>query len=145
MNRQRSEAGTALVEFVWLAIVLLMPFLYLLIAVFDVQRASFGVSAASQSAAQSFIGAPDVQTAYARAQKTAELALADHELTEAQVAVRCLPAPEACLQPHSSVRVTITVRQSLPLTPTVLGDQLAPVTVDSSHTEPYGRYREDKP
>lgn len=137
-----SESGTALIEFSWLAIVLLLPLVYIMIAVFDVQRASFGVSAASQSAAQSFVSAPNVHTAYARARQTAELTLDDHSVSGADVTIRCLPSPRSCLQPGSSVRVTVLVRQPLPLTPSILGDQIAAVRVDSSHTEPYGTFRE---
>lgn len=140
----RSESGTALIEFCWLAIVLLLPIVYIMIAVFDVQRASYGVSAASQAAAQSFVGAPDERTAYARAQATVALTLDDHSLSETDVTIECLPSSTSCLEPGSTVRVTVTVEQPLPVTPRILGDQLASVTVDSTHTEPYGSYREAK-
>ena len=40
---RRLEGGTATVEFVWLTILLLAPFVYVLLAVFDTQRASFAV------------------------------------------------------------------------------------------------------
>jgi hypothetical protein len=49
-SRPRGEDGTALVEVTWLALLLLLPLVYLLVAVFDVQRASYGVSAASAAA-----------------------------------------------------------------------------------------------
>lgn len=143
--RARDESGTALIEFCWLAIVLLLPFVYIMIAVFDVQRASYGVSAASQSAAQSFISAPSVDTAFARAKSTARLTLQDHSVSAADISVECRPSAGACLEPGSSVRVTVVVRQPLPLTPQVLGEQLAAITVDASHVEPYGDYREAKP
>ena len=35
---RRTDDGTALVEFVWLSLVLLVPLLYVLLAVFEVQR-----------------------------------------------------------------------------------------------------------
>ena len=44
---REAEDGTALVEVTWLALLLLVPLVYLLVAAFDVQRASFGVSAAN--------------------------------------------------------------------------------------------------
>lgn len=143
--RTGSDAGTALIEFVWLAIVLLLPMVYIMIAVFDVQRASYGVSAAGQAAAQSFVSAPDVPAAYARAHKTAELTLQDHELSKATVTIDCVPSAQSCLEPGSSVQVTVIVEQPLPLSPEIFGDQLADVTVERSHTEPYGQFREAKP
>ena len=58
MTRRR-ESGTATVEFIWLTILLLIPFVYVLIAVFDTQRASYAVSAASRSAARAYLQAAD--------------------------------------------------------------------------------------
>lgn len=143
--RTRGESGTALIEFSWLAIVLLLPFIYIMIAVFDVQRASYGVSAASQSAAQAFVSSSSVDTAFVRANTTARLTLRDHSVSPADIRVECRPSARACLEPGSSVRVTVVARQPLPLTPRILGEQLAAVTVDASHIEPYGTYREGKP
>ncbi len=68
---RRSERGTATVEFVWLTILLLAPFVYVLIAVFDAQRASYAVSAASRSAARAYLVAPDAASAEQRARVAA--------------------------------------------------------------------------
>ena len=121
--RSTNEQGTAIVEFIWLALLLLIPAVYILIAVFDVQRAAYGVSAASRSAARAFIQAPDVPSAIDRANRAAAVALGDQGVTGASVEITCTPT------------------QPLPLTPRALGDQLAPITVDSTHVEPYGSFR----
>ena len=42
---RRTDDGTALVEFVWLSLVLLVPLLYVLLAVFEVQRTAYAASA----------------------------------------------------------------------------------------------------
>lgn len=141
MSRASDERGSAPVEFIWVTLVLLVPFVYVLIAVFDVQRASYAVSAASQSAARAYLRAPDVESAQAHAQQAARVALADQSVTGATVRVRCLPDASSCLQPGSSVRVVVRTTQPLPLTPDVLGEQLGGVSVDSTHTEPYGQFR----
>jgi Flp pilus assembly protein TadG len=138
---RRGADGTATVEFVWLTILLLVPFVYILIAVFDTQRAAFGVSTASRAAARAFIQAPDVGTGEQRARIAARIALDDQALPDAAVQITCLPSPADCLTPGSSVRVLIRTTQPLPLTPSALGSQLGGITVDSTHTEPYGSYR----
>lgn len=138
---RRAEEGTAVVEFIWLALLLIIPVVYILIAVFDVQRAAYGVSAASRSAARAFILAPDVQTAYERANRAALVALGDQRVEDAIVDIACTPTPADCLTPGSGVRVVVRMTQSLPLTPTALGDQIAPISVDSTHVEPYGTFR----
>ncbi|MET1039019.1 MAG: hypothetical protein ABW075_12145 [Aeromicrobium sp.] len=137
----RDDDGTAVVEFVWLTVLLLVPFVYVLIAVFDTQRAAYGVSTASRSAARAFLQAPDAATAEQRARAAARIALDDQGLDAADVTVTCLPTPAECLEPGSSVRVVVRAVQPLPLTPSALGSQLGGVTVDSTHTEPYGSFR----
>jgi hypothetical protein len=137
---RRRERGTATVEFVWMTILLLVPFVYILIAVFDTQRASYAVSAASRSAARAYLMAADPASGEQRARIAAQVALSDHGV-DADVHITCLPSPADCLQPGSSVRVVVRAVQPLPLTPSVLGDQLGGIAVDSTHAESFGTYR----
>lgn len=108
---------------------------------FDVQRSAYGVSAASRSAARAFILAPDVPTAFQRANRAALVALGDQSVDGATIDISCTPTPADCLRPGSSVRVVVRTTRALPLTPIALGRQLAPITVDSTHVEPYGTFR----
>lgn len=138
--KRRSE-GTATIEFVWLTLLLLVPFVYILVAVFDTQRAAYGVSTASRSAARAFLQSPDAATGEQRARAAARVALEDQGLPGASVRIMCLPSPADCLEPGSSVRVFVRTTQVLPLTPSALGSQLGGITVDSTHVEPYGSFR----
>lgn len=139
-----SERGTATVEFVWLSILLLVPVLYLFVAVFQVQSAAYGAAAASRSAARAFLQAPDPATGERRAEAAARLALDDLGVAASGVKISCLPSSTDCLQPGSSVRVVVEVRRRLPLTPSVLGSDIGAVTVDSTHTQPFGTYRQGR-
>jgi hypothetical protein len=136
-----TSRGTATIEFIWLSILLLVPLVYVLLAVFDTQRAAYGTSAATRSAARAFLQSPDVVTGERRAQVAARLAMEDQGVLGVAVRITCLPTPADCLQPGSSVRVFVQVTQRLPLTPSVLGDDIGSITVDSTHTQPYGTYR----
>ncbi len=40
--RRRTESGSALVEVVWLGILLLLPMVWIVLSVFEVQRGAFG-------------------------------------------------------------------------------------------------------
>ncbi len=144
---RRREHGSAVVEFTWLVLLLLVPLVYLLLAVFDVQRASYGASAASRAAGRAFVLAPDQQTAYARAEDAARVALADQgvDSSAAGVVVSCSPTPGACLTPGSRVTVAVTVQQPVPLVPGVFGSSVPTVRVSSTHVEPYGTFREARP
>lgn len=145
-GRRRDETGSALVETVWLSLLLLVPLVYVLIAVFDVQRASYGVSGAARAAARAYSLAPDEQSAPARARAAAAVALRDQRLdvSEVQLTVRCQPTPGNCLAPGSLISVDLRHQVRLPLAPTALGGDAPSFRVEASHTVAYGTYREDR-
>lgn len=145
-SRKRGDVGTALVEFTWLALILLVPVVYVLLAVFDAQRASYGVSAASRSAGRAFVLSPDPATARERALEAARVAMADQgvDVGADAVTISCSPAPDQCLTPGAVITVTVAIQQLLPLAPDVLGGTAPTLRVASTHSEPYGLFREDR-
>ncbi|UPK76203.1 hypothetical protein MU582_06060 [Nocardioidaceae bacterium SCSIO 66511] len=142
----RSDRGTALIEFIWLGLLLLIPLVYIVLSASDVQRAAYGASTASRAAGRAFVLAPDSTAAYDRANRAARTALADQGIgaTGVDVDVSCQPSAASCLTPGSSVTVIVTVRQRLPFAPDVLGRGAPAITVDARHSEPYGTFREDR-
>ena len=141
---RRDETGTALVEMTWLGLLLLVPLVYLLLAVFDVQRASYGVSSATRAAGRAYVLAPDDGTAQARAAQAAAVALRDQGLAldPGALVISCLPSAGDCLQPGSSVQVVLSVDVALPLVPDALGGAAPSIRVSSTHLAPYGSFRE---
>ena len=142
----RDEEGTALVEAAWLALLLLVPLVYVLLAVFDVQRASYGVSGAARAAARAYSLAPDEGSAPARARAAAKIALRDQRIDADQVElnVRCRPTPGNCLAPGSVIQVELRHQVRLPLAPDALGGNAPSFRVAASSTVAYGTYREDR-
>ena len=57
--RRRDEDGSALVELSWLGILLLVPMLWIVLSVFEVQRGAFAVSGAARAAGRAYALAPD--------------------------------------------------------------------------------------
>jgi Flp pilus assembly protein TadG len=143
----RGERGTAIVEFVLLAILLLVPLLYILLAVFDTQRASYAASAAARSASRAFVTAPDQATGYVRAQAAASLAFGDQGIDVAgfTLTISCRPDPRDCLTPGSVVAAEVRSSADLPLMPTALGDNTPRIVVTAIHRSPYGTFREARP
>jgi len=146
MNRSRDERGSAVVEFSWLALLLMVPLIYVMLAVFDVQRASYGATAATRAAGRAFVIVPaglSEDEARSRAFEAARLAMKDQgvELTSDQLTISCDPA---CLEPGSTVTVTLTTDVPLPFIPDALGGDPPAIHLSASHTEPYGDYREAK-
>ncbi len=143
---RRDEAGSALVEFVWLAILLLVPLFYVVLAAFETQRAAYAASAAARSAGRAFVTAPDQASAHARAQAAARLAYRDQGLeTTPELRISCRPAPRSCLTPGSVVTAEVFSAVALPLMPAALGEHTPRIRVDSAHRAPYGTFREARP
>lgn len=139
------ERGSALVEVTWLAILLLVPLVYVVLSVFEVQRAAFAASAAARSAGRAFVLAPSAAEAQGRARAAVAVAFADQGMPDPRAAVVVGCRPEGgCLVPGSVVRVQITYQVDLPLVPTALGDQAPSIRVHAEHTVPYGTFREDR-
>lgn len=146
MTRRVDERGTALVEAVWLVLLLLVPLVYVVVAVFDVQRASYAVSGAARAAARAYSLSPDEASAPARARAAAAVALRDQDIQpdEVDLVVSCSPTPDNCLAPGGLVRVDISHQVRLPLAPSALGGSAPSFRVETSHTVAYGTYREDR-
>jgi Flp pilus assembly protein TadG len=143
-GRRRDQRGSALVELTWLGLLLLIPLVYVVITIVTVQRSAFGATEAARAAGRAYVLAPDVGTAETRAYEAARIAMADQGvgLNPSDVLIVCHPSPQACLQPGSTVEVRLDLQVSLPLLPSLRGQSMASIAVESSHIEPYGVYRE---
>ncbi len=142
--RTRSEKGSALVELTWLGVLLLVPLLWIVASVFQVQQGAFGVSGAARAAGRAYALAPNDALGRARAEQAARQALADQGLPDAPltVTVRCTPYPHDCHQGTSVVTVRVATRVDLPLLPDALGGRAPGFALDASHTVPIGQYQE---
>jgi Flp pilus assembly protein TadG len=145
VTRRRAERGSALVELSWLGILLLVPMLWILVSVFEVQRGAFAVSGAARAAGRAYALAPSDAVGRQRAQAAARQALDDQGLagTSFTLGVACAPYPHACHTGTSVVTIRIGSRVDLPLMPAVLGGGDVPgFALDASHTVPIGQFQE---
>lgn len=132
-DRLSDEGGTAVVEFVWLAVLLLVPLIYLVLCLARVQAGSYAVTQGGREAARAFVTAEDDASAEARARAASEIAFEDQGFAgQGDLAVECAASP--CLSPGESVTTDATVRVPLPLVPAFLGD-VVPLEVPVSATQ----------
>ena len=145
--RRRDESGTAIVEFVWLAILLLVPLVYIVVAVLDAQRASYAATTAARSAGRAFVTSQTEAAAPGRAQAAARLAFEDQRVPSSRMRLqlRCTPDPGNCLAPGSVVYADVRTFVVLPLVPGVLGSNAPRIRVEAENRSPYGTFREDRP
>ena len=142
MRPRRTESGSALVELTWLGILLLVPMLWIVLAVFEVQRGAFGVSASARSAGRAFVLAPDDVTGRQQARTAAKLALADQGLQDAgwQLEVTCGHRPD-CHAGGAVITVTVRTKVTVPFVPDFMGG-VATFALEAEHTVPIGQYQE---
>jgi Flp pilus assembly protein TadG len=132
----RTEDGSASLEFIVAGLVLLVPIVYLVVVLFQVQAAVLAAEGGARQAARLFVDAADVDSATAQASTAVEFALADQGIdpTTVDVSITCGDGgPGDCLDPGDLVTVTVRLDVALPLAPPVLGlDDLAVVPIEAS-------------
>lgn len=137
----RDEDGTVLVELVWLGVLLLVPLVYVVLAVFEVQRGAFAVSAAARAAGRAYAIADTDPAGERAAQAAARLALADQGLDDGALRLRFSCAPDdRCREPGSVITVVVESSVQLPLVPDALGGGAPRFALDATHTVPRGRF-----
>jgi Flp pilus assembly protein TadG len=144
VRRRHGQRGSALVELCWLGILLLLPVLWIVMSVFEVQRGAFGVTAAARAAARAYALAPDDATGLVRARTAVRAALDDQgmEGVVPNVRVSCTPYPTDCHQGTSVITVSVHSRVVLPLMPDALGGDRPSFALDATQTVPVGQFQE---
>jgi len=127
------DRGSASLEFITTGLILLVPLVYLMLAVSSIQSGALAVEAASRQAARVFVEAPSTGDAEERVELAVSFALADYGLDtdDVSVTVSCSPSANRCLTRRGFVTVTVESRVTLPLVPSVL-DLDAPLSVPLS-------------
>jgi hypothetical protein len=133
--------GSALVEFVFLAVLLLVPLLYVVITGVTVQRSAFGITAAVRDAGRAYATAGSDALGEARAEAAVRLALHDQGVRwspQGRV-VRCGACSYA---PGSTFTVSLDAEVPVPLVPSWLCRDrcIASIDVTAHHTEQISCY-----
>ena len=138
---RRRDDGRAIVEFLAVGLLVLVPVVYLVVTLARVQAAAFAASTASREAGRAFTTAPTEVSAYARAQAAAALTFEDFDVsTTGSVVVRCDGSP--CLRPEGEVESVATVTVRLPLVPDFLSGAMPTVVpVSATHVATVDRFR----
>ena len=153
MPRSRSSAespawwvddrGSASLEFVTVGLVLLVPLVYLVLAMSSIQAGALAVEGAARQATRVFVQSTDLDSAQAAALTAVDFALADHGIDpgSATITVTCEPNPAACLTRRGFVTVAVALSAPLPLVPPVLiGDFPIAVPLTGSATQQVSRF-----
>jgi hypothetical protein len=131
-----SDEGSASLEFIVAGLVLLVPIVYLVVVLFQIQAAVLAAEGGARQAARLFVDAEDADAATDGASTAVEFALADQGIDPrtADVSITCGDGgPDECLDPGDLVTVVVRLDVSLPLAPPVLGlGDLAVIPIEAS-------------
>ncbi|MEI7779603.1 MAG: pilus assembly protein [Actinomycetes bacterium] len=139
---QKDDTGSAVVEFVWLGLLLLVPLIYLVLCVMRVQAAAFAVTEAARAAGRAYAQADSTSVGLTRARAAAGIAVADQGFTLTTGSLRITCRLGACLTPGSIVDVRVQLNVALPLVPRVLaGASATTIPISALHSERIDVYR----
>ena len=120
------ERGSAIVEFVFVALVVFLPLVYVVAGFSAVQRGVFAANAAAREAGRALATAPDLATGQARAEAAVRLAVEDQSVEATDVVLAYAPVGSGCagaggytpsLTPGEEFSVCVTVTVRVPLLP----------------------------
>ena len=126
--RRTGEQASAVIEFVFVAVLVLVPLIYLIVAVAVVQRSRLATTNAARDVGRAIATSATAGQAEVRAQAALRAALRGHGLTPAEVQVRYVEAGADCrgpvtapsLAPASVFAICVIRHQPLPAVPTLL-------------------------
>ncbi|HEY0246950.1 MAG TPA: TadE family protein [Gryllotalpicola sp.] len=136
------ESGNAALEFLTAGVILLVPLVYLGLALSTIQGASLAVEGAAREAARTYVSAATDAAAQAAADRAVTVALADRRIDRrpGDLTLACDPGLPLCLEGGRSVTVTVRTEVVLPLVPPVFGvDRLVRVPIQATATAPVFR------
>jgi Flp pilus assembly protein TadG len=126
-HRVRRDEGSAIIEFIFVAVLIMVPLVYFIVAVASVQAGQLAVTNAAREAGRAFATADSVDEGLARAQAAARIAFADNGLHDAGL-LRFVAPGQSCaagpvsptLNPGAEFTVCVRRESSLPAIPTLL-------------------------
>lgn len=135
-----AETGSAIVEFIFLAVLLMVPVVYLILTVGQVQGGAYAVVGAADQAAKVFVLHDDLPTAQASAEQAMHMAVTDlgFDPANAQLTIAC---DGGCLTPGTIVTAYVQLRIELPVVGSLPGVTANAATVDSRATQKVGRFK----
>jgi hypothetical protein len=133
MTRRWRDDGSAVVEFVWLGVLLMVPLVYVVMAALSVQRAAFAETAAAREAARAYATAGSDAAGEQRAEQAVALVMRDHGVRWVADG-RVISCGQCDYRPGSTFTVDLRRTVRLPFVPSWLcGHRCAAGIVVSAH------------
>lgn len=136
------DRGSAALEFLLVGLVMLVPIVYLIVALGQIQSGALAAEAAARHLARSIATATDETDAADRSTSVLSAVATEYGLSPRamDVDVVCEPVTSRCPDAGALVRVTVSVDVALPLVPDVWDlDDRARVPVEATSVQKVSR------
>ncbi|MFG6445333.1 TadE/TadG family type IV pilus assembly protein [Microbacterium sp. P07] len=137
------DDGSAAIEFVFVGLLLLVPIVYLVIALGAVQHQALGAESGARHIARAISTASDPFDADARAELVTATIVEEYGIDPAavEVDVECAGTASVCPSAGATVVVTVRTTVALPLVPPILDlDRLARIPVEAVAVQKVSRF-----
>jgi hypothetical protein len=130
------DDGSAVVEFVWLAVLLMVPLVYVVITAVSLQRSAFAITEAARDAGRAYATAGSDRLGERRAEQAVALALRDQGIRW-RPSGRVVSCGRCAYAPGSAFTVTLRTRVALALVPHWMCGHVcvAGIPVSARHSE----------
>ncbi|WP_404433529.1 TadE family protein [Microbacterium lacus] len=136
------DRGSAALEFILVGLVLLVPIVYLIVALGMIQSQSLGTEAGARHIARAISQAESADDARRSANLVLESVVGEYGMDAATVdfSLACIPAGSVCPSAGATLVVTVRASVALPLVPPILGlDQVARIPVEATSAQKVSR------
>lgn len=140
---ERDDEGSAALEFIVVGLLLLVPLVYLIVALGAIQTSALGAEAAARHLARTVSTAADASDADQRAARVLDAVATEYGMDPdaVEVTLTCRPAASDCPTAGATLLVTVSTRVALPLVPSVFGlDRRASIPVEALAVQKVSRF-----
>ncbi len=137
----KKDDGTAIVEFIFIGILLLIPILYATLMVMRVEAAAMASTHAVREAGRAFMMADTRTQGMQEARLASAAAMSDQGFSLADDALRII-CSSRCLEPGTQVRVNLEWRVALPWLPPPLAGRVEGFPISAEQILTIDSYRD---
>jgi Flp pilus assembly protein TadG len=135
------ERGSAALEFILVGLLMLVPLVYLVIALGAIQHQTLGAEAGARHVARAISTAADSAEASERADRVLASVIEEYGLSDVDIEIACRPAGSACPAAGATLVVTVRAAVALPLVPPVLGlERFTSIPIEATAAHKVSRF-----
>lgn len=137
------DVGSAALEFITVGVLLLVPLVYVIVALGAIQGQALGAEAGARHIARVVATATDADDADDRADAVLRAVAEEYgmDADDVSATLSCRPKGATCPDPGATVVVTVRTRVALPFVPPVLGlDRVASVPIQATAVQKVSRF-----